>query len=245
MFTIDELKQALPVALKASATQAMVDQVNNLAIDPEAARTVRENLISYTSVLSQGRFKTSDYISAVTYVTFKLMGYTNQESYTRTFPVRYQALSARNVSSKDISAYVSAYNKGQLVNLVLEQTLIPTWILNQDTYQTAINTQLDLMLTAKSEKVRSDAANSILTHLKRPEKAQVELSVTTADAGVQAMRDMMLELATTQQELIAQGMHTKEIAHQRLVKAPTPEAIDGVMKDVTPAKPSDKPEKRL
>ena len=63
---------------------------------------------------------------------------------------------------------MTSYNKNKLVNLILEQSMIPSWVLNQDMYQKALNVQCELMLTANSEKV-SDAANSILTHLKPPQ----------------------------------------------------------------------------
>lgn len=201
--------------------------VNSISSDPQAASTIRENLISYSGVMRDGKFKTEDYVNAVAYVSYKIMGYTNQESYQRTFPSRYQALMARGASSKDISAYVAAYNKNKLVNLILEQTLVPMWVLNQDIYQKAINAQFTLMTTAKSEKVRSDAANSILTHLKRPEKHQVELDIGVTDsAGMKELKSTLAQLAAQQQEAIKSGTQTQEIAHQQM--------IDGEAKDVTP-----------
>lgn len=68
--------------------------VNSISSDPQAASTIRENLISYSGVMRDGKFKTEDYVNAVAYVSYKIMGYTNQESYQRTFPSRYQALMA-------------------------------------------------------------------------------------------------------------------------------------------------------
>lgn len=101
------------------------------------------------------------------------------------------------------------------------------WVLNQDIYQKAINAQFTLMTTAKSEKVRSDAANSILTHLKRPEKHQVELDIGVTDsAGMKELKSTLAQLAAQQQEAIKSGTQTQEIAHQQM--------IDGEAKDVTP-----------
>lgn len=218
MLTVDELKQALPPALRTAATQGLADMVNSITTDPEAAQNIRENFVGYTHVLKEGRFKTEDYVSGVAYVTFKLMGYTNQESYKRTFPARYQALVARGATDKDISAYVSAYNKNKLVNMILEQTLVPVWVLNQDLYQKAINVQAKLMIDPLvSPKVRSDAANSLLTHLKKPETKQVELSLGMVEnTGMTELNAMLMALAGRQQELIAQGATTREIAHQTL-----------------------------
>jgi hypothetical protein len=218
MLTMNQVQSALPNHLRACVTQELVDMVNTISTDAEAAQSIRDNFVSYGMVLKDGRFKTEDYVHAVAYVSYKLMGYTNREAYSRTFPNRYQALVARGATEKDISAYVVAYNKNKLVNLILEQTIIPTWVLNQDVYQKAINTQLDLMINSKSDKVRSDAANSILTHLKRPEKQQVELSLGIKEnSGMAELKDMLTELAATQQELIGKGVPTRAIAHQKLI----------------------------
>jgi len=217
MITVEEVKKSLPTHLKPAATQEFVTKLNGLATNPEVAEMLRENFISYTHVLREGRFKVKDYMRAVVYVSFKLMGYTNQDAYKRTFPNRHQALVARGASSKDISAYTAAYNKNKLVNMVLEQTLVPVWVLNQSIYQKAINIQAELMLTANSEKVRSDAANSLLTHLKKPESKQVELSIGLEESsGMQELKDTLTSLAQTQQDMIGQGVTTIEIAHQKL-----------------------------
>lgn len=217
MLTVDDLVQALPKNLKTAATQALADKVNAVSQDPEIAKDIRDKFLSYTSVLKDGRFKMEDYLNAVTYVSFKMMNHTNQESYRRTFPQRYQGLTAKGMTDKDISAYVAAYNKNKLVNLVLEQTLIPAWVMNQDAYQKAINVQVELMLTANSEKVRSDAANSVLTHLKKPETKQVELSLGASESdGMKELKETLASLAQQQQTLIQQGVSTKEIAHQKL-----------------------------
>lgn len=216
--TPELLKQALPKSLQTNATQEFADLVNQVSQDPEVAREVRDNFLSYSKVLGEGKYKTEDYLSAVVYVTHKLMGYSNQDSYIRTFPDRYQALVARGATPKDISAYVAAYAKNKLVNRILEQSVVPTWLLNQDTYQRAINTQLELMVDPSvSPKVRSDAANSILTHLKPPETSKVQMDVTVRqEDGVASLRATMQELANAQLAQIQQGAPTKAIAQQKL-----------------------------
>jgi len=221
MLTLDQVARALPANLRKSVTQHLVDQLNNVAQDPVHAEAIRENFLSYTKVLQEGRFKTEDYLNAVKYVSYKLMGYSNQDAYFRTFPQRYQALVARGADSQEISAYVSMYNKGKLVNLILEQTLVPSWVLNQDAYQKAINTQVDLMTNAKSEMVRATAANSILTHLAKPKEAGPLVNIDmTESSGVNELRDMLTKLAQQQQDMIRQGMTTpKEVAAQALIEA--------------------------
>ena len=218
LMTQELLVQALPKNLRGAATQELVDKINGAAADPDIADAIKDNFISYSKVLQDGKFKTEDYLSAVTYVSYKIMGYNNQDAYARTFPDRWARHALLGTSSKDLSSYVSMYNKGKLVNLVLEQSLIPSWILNQDVYQKAINTQLELMTSANSEKVRSDAANSILTHLKPPEVKKVEIDVSLKDnSGMSDLRATMAAMAEQQLELIKAGAGTQSVARAPLL----------------------------
>lgn len=217
--TVQQVSSALPANLKGAATQSLVDMINNVVSDPIIAEQVRENFISYTAVLKDGKFKMEDYLHAVTYVSFKLMGMSNQDAYFRTFPQRHAALVAKGTSSKDISAYVSAYNKGKLVNLILEQTLVPTWVLNQDIYQKAINTQAELMINAQSELVRTQAANSILTHLAKPKAVGPLINLDMREtSGMNELKEALSNLAQRQRDLINAGVSTKEIAHQKIIE---------------------------
>ncbi len=218
-FTIESVKEAVPSHMRASVSQDLVDKLNQVSSDPIIAENVRDNFISYGAILKEGRFKLDEYLNAVAYVSYKVMGNTNEEAYSKTFPVRYSNLIAKNTAKKDIASYVHAYNKGKLVNLILEQTLIPVWVLNQDIYQRAINKQMDLMLNATSEKVQQEAANSILTHLAKPKDTKLQISIgETENAGMSEMRELMKELATRQRNAISNGeMKTIDVAAQEII----------------------------
>lgn len=219
MITVSEIAKALPPNLKNTATQTLADLVNNVVSDPVVAEQIRNNFISYTGVLKEGKFKTEDYLNAVTYVSFKLMGMTNQDAYFRTFPARHAALVAKGIPAKDIAAYVAAYARGKLPNLIMEQSLVPTWVLNQDMHQKALNVQFELMNDNNvSPKVRSDAANSILTHLAKPKEAGPLINFDMREgSGMEELKAAMADLAQKQQDAINGGMTTKEIADQRIV----------------------------
>ena len=218
MLTLQQVAHALPPNLKNNVTQQLVDNINNCVADPIMAEAIKDNFLSYTQVLSEGKFKTEDYLSAVMYVSFKLMGMTNQDAYARTFPARYRTLLNNGTSAKDISSYVSMYNKGRLVNLILEKSLIPTWVLNQHIYQKAINVQADLMSNANSEMVRMQAANSILTHLVKPKEVGPLINLDLRESsGLNELKATLTQLAQQQRDLIGQGVTTKSIADQGLV----------------------------
>lgn len=217
-YTVEDVKKAVPSHIRSNISQSLVDTLNNIANDPIIAEDIRNNFISYSAVLKEGKFKVEDYLNAVAYVSYKLMNNTNEEAYAKTFPQRYSALIAKGTAKKDIASYVSAYNKGKLVNLILEQTLVPSWVLNQDLYQKAINVQADLMQNAQSEKVRVEAANSLLTHLGKPKEGSFQISIGEVESsGMREMREMLREVAENQREAIGSGrMRTIDVAAQRI-----------------------------
>lgn len=220
MLTKELVERAVPPNLKSAITDQLVARINAAVSDPVVAENIRENFIHYSGVLRDGKFKAEDYLNAVMYVSFKLMGNSNHEAYMKTFPLRYQELLAKGTSSKDIAAYVAAYNKGKLVNLVFEQSAVPSWVLNQHMFQEALNTQYDLMQTAASEKVRTEAANSILTHLKRPEAVKSQIDINLKDSsGLTELKETMQRLAQQQQVMIEKGVTAKDLAALPIIEA--------------------------
>lgn len=217
--TPEQFKDALPAKVKKSVNAELINKINTTLADPEMYEAYRDNLISYTRVMNEGRFKLTNYIDAVKYVSHKLAGMTNIKAYSLTFPEKIKRFTAQAVESKDIASYVTAYNKSKLVNLILEQSLVPTWVLNQDLFQKALNTQAELMTTANSEKVRSDAANSLLTHLKQPETKKIELDIgIKKDSSIAALRQSTMELVAQQRLAIEAGVSTaEEIAHSGIL----------------------------
>lgn len=217
--TVDQLKDALPPKVKKSLNQGLIDQINATLSDPALYENYRENLISYTSVMADGKFKIENYIDAVKYVSHKLLGCTNIDAYIKTFPAKHANFVASGVTAKDIASYVTAYNKGKLVNLIFAQTLVPSHVLNQHLYQEALNTQADLMRTAKSEKVRSDAAHHLMEALKMPETIKVEMDIgVKEDSAIAQLRETTLELSRQQRLMIQAGaMNAQDVAHSKLV----------------------------
>lgn len=217
--TPEQFKDALPAKVKKAVNAELINKINTTLADPEMYEAYRDNLISYTRVMNEGRFKLTNYIDAVKYVSHKLAGMTNIKAYSLTFPEKIKRFTTQCVEPKDIASYVTAYNKSKLVNLILEQSLVPTWVLNQDLFQKALNTQAELMSTANSEKVRSDAANSLLTHLKQPETKKIELDIgVKKDSSIAALRQSTMELVAQQRLAMEAGVSTaEEIAHSGIL----------------------------
>jgi hypothetical protein len=228
LLTEDQFRRVLPPSVKKSVNPVLISGINRILGDPQFQENYRDNLLSYTSVMKDGKFKIHQYVDAVRYVSCKLLGSSNIEAYVKSFPDRYQRMVDNKTSSKDIASYVTAYNKTKLVNLIFEQTLIPFHVLNSDMYQRALNTQAELMRDAKSEKVRTDAANSILNHLKAPETRKIELDIgLREDKSIDELRATTLELVAQQRKMLeANIINAKGIAESKLLISEEGDIID-------------------
>ena len=223
VLSTEVLERALPDKFKKSLNTELLDKINKTLTDPDIQDHLRDNFIHYIDILNDGRFKITDYLNAIKYTTHKLMGNSNINAYIKTFPDRYQDQLSRGLSNKDIQSIITVYNRSKLVTSIMEQSLVPSWILNQHLHQEAINTQAELMRTAQSEKVRSDAANSLLIHLKPPEVTKVELDIGIKDSDqLAALKEATVALAAQQKRLIESGVITaKAAAEQKVIKEVT------------------------
>ena len=221
LMTIDDFKEALPAKLRKNVNQATLQGVNNILNEPEMFEHYRNNFLNYSHVLTNSRNSIEEYVNAIKYCSFKIAGFNNKEAYIRTFNTRYQAHIANGVSEKDIASYISAYNKTKLVMSILEHAYIPMWLLNQDAVQLAINTQIGVMKDPDaSDKNKIDAANSILNHLKPPEKNKIELDIGIKHdiSHVSELRNVVSDMVAIQREAIETGTQSvKAIAESRII----------------------------
>lgn len=214
---IDVLKKSTPKHLRSFITDDLVDMLNNSKIDDTVIEEYKENFISYMSVLTEGKYKITDYLNAVKYVTYKMLGRTNEEAYTATFPERYTKLSNRGVT--DISSYASAYNSNKLVVSIMQQVLVPVWITNAQLHQQAINEQFKLGTNPSvSPMVRAKALDSVLTHTKAPETKQLNIDIGISQTDdLQQLQNTMKQLAEQQKDMIQKGYSTKSIVESRII----------------------------
>jgi hypothetical protein len=218
--TIDEFKEAMPAQIRKNISDELLDQVNNVITDPEVAAVFRENVVGLASVMKEGKFKLDSYLHAVKFVSHKLLGDSHIQAWSKTFPPRYNKMVQAGNSRSEIGAVASRYSQSKLVVLLMGQTMVPTHILNAPLYQQALNTQAELMTSAQSEKVRCDAANSLITALKPPESKKIELELgVKEDQTIQQLRESTMELVHQQKKMIENG-HTSvaQIAEATIVR---------------------------
>lgn len=221
MIELDALKDIVPRNQRGLVTQELVDKLNEWNEDPKLMDTYKENIMSYVGVLRDGKYKLTDYIHAVKYVSYKMMGFSDIDAYAITFPDRYQKLVDEGISRSDMSPYTSAYKKNKLVNAIIEQTLIPSHILNAPLHQQALNELAQIMVYGKSEMARVNAANAILGATKAPEAQKIELEIgVKKDSAIADLRKATEELMEQQKLAIMGGsVSVAQVAASTIIEA--------------------------
>lgn len=220
MLQLEAVKKLVPKAQRTMITQDYLDRIEASVTNSEVAEQFKENFVTYLNVLSKGKYKMDDYISAVKYVSYKLLGYSNIKAYAATFPDRYQRL--KDEGQQQIEAFVSMYARGKLVNQIFEQTMVPTYVLNAPLHQEALN---ELAMMIKDPDVRGmtkvKACEAILQHTKQPEVVKGELTIGIEQSDtINDLREIVENLADTHKVLLERkGMTLKEIAEGNIIDA--------------------------
>ena len=223
MLQLEAVKKLVPKAQRTMITQDYLDRIEASVTDSDVAEQFKENFITYLNVLSKGKYKMDDYISAVKYVSYKLLGYSNIKAYAATFPDRYQRL--KDEGQQQIEAFVSMYARGKLVNQIFEQTMVPTYVLNAPLHQEALN---ELAMMIKDPDVRGmtkvKACEAILQHTKQPEVIKGELTIGIEQSDtINDLREITENLADTYKEMLEKkGMRLKDVAEANIIDI-TPE----------------------
>lgn len=199
--TLEELKATLPDTFGGTVNQQTLDLINKAIRASNVGEEMRNYIIGFSDVLSDGKYSVEQYLNAVKFASFKIMGFNNSKSYRKTFPDRYRKLVKKH-GSNNVSPYVASYFKGKLVQAVLAQSITPPHLLYQDSFYKAVMKQTSL-LKSKNEYVQQKAADSLMNHLTPPPETEQYIDTGSNGANMlNKMLDTLLEVSSTQAKLI-------------------------------------------
>ena len=223
MLALESVRKLVPKNQRNLITQEFLDKLEASVNDSLVAEEFKENFVTYLNVLSKGKYKMEDYINAVKYVSFKLLGYSNINAYIATFPERYERLKAEGQTQ--IEAFVSMYNKNKLVIQIYEQTIVPSYVLNAPMHQQALNTLAAMIV---DDDVRGmtkvKACEAILQYTKQPDIVKGELTIGIEQSDtINDLREITENLADTYKMMLEKkGMKLKDVAEANIIDV-TPE----------------------
>lgn len=228
MLALESVRKLVPKNQRTLITQEFLDKLEASVSDSLVAEQFKENFVTYLNVLSKGKYKMEDYINAVKYVSFKLLGYSNINAYIATFPERYERLKAEGQTQ--IEAFVSMYNKNKLVMQIYEQTIVPSYVLNAPMHQQALNTLAAMII---DDDVRGmtkvKACEAILQYTKQPDIVKGELTIGIEQSDtINDLREITENLADTYRMMLEKkGMKLKDVAEADIIDITPEEKEDG------------------
>lgn len=224
LLSVEGLQKIYPRKVNRETLEECVKMMNEsiVGMDSVMREHYRDNLVGVIDVIKEGeRIKFADYVKAVKFCSFKMAGYTDTRAYSLTFPERIERMAREGISNANLYVYANSYAKNKVVVEIMAKLMVPTHIMYQDYFHMAVKTQVEIMTDDKvSPKVRSDAANSLMTHLKQSEIKQAELSINTNDSGIiNQLSEALNNLSKGHKELLSQGRTTlKDISEAVIIE---------------------------
>ena len=215
---VDDIERAF--GSKRKVSKDLVAKLHRLASDDEFADAYKSNIITYASILKNGRYKVEQYINAVKFVTHRVSGMSSFDAYNLVFPEKIKMWEEEGRDGKRMSVNISIFSNGDLVVAIMEQAKIPTHILNHGLFQEALNVAADIMRNSGSDLARVKALDSILTNTKSPEVSKIELDVGIKQNSIIGdLRSVVQDMAILQAKDIEAGKAVKLIAESTIINA--------------------------
>jgi len=201
--SLEAFVKHLPKKAKKLAPEVQEYYLKVLEDEPEMV----DDLISYTKVLEEGRFSVDQYINAVRFVSYQMMGYNNTESYLKVFPEKLGTLYT--------DKYAAKYNKSKLVTELHKLVVVPEYLTHMHLRNQALKVQTDLMLSAKSEMVKHLASKTILEMTKPPEENYMQVDVNVKkDDSIEAIEQALYQTATK----LVKGIQDKQVTAKEILE---------------------------
>ena len=225
--TLEELKVMMPAKKQKFMNQELVDMINAAEGRGDFEGEFEKKVISYSSVLTQGRYKTSDYIAAVEFCTYYLSGDEQAEAYVKTFPdkVRRRVLEGKSAYA---TGAPSMYYGGQLVQAIMAQAQMSVRMRHYNKIDMMVETLFDLATSKMStDRIKMESADKVLAHLKEPDQSHVEIEVgIKKDESGMALEKKLIEVAEMQKAAFEKGVNLSDLQKIAFVEGEEDDVID-------------------
>jgi len=227
-----KVRESLPSKFSKTIGDELVGKIDALIIqDSELKDSVFDNLVDFKEILLEGSVRIDSFINATLYTSYYLMGKPRIQSFTKVFPARVAKFEKEGKTTGTINNIVGAYHRSKLVQRMLGQCQMPSYVMFRNVFFKAVKTQVEIMEDPNvSPTVRQKAACSLMGHLKEPEVQKVEIDVSHKEEGIDIIKELMTatkDLAISQSMAISEGTKTaSEIAHSNIINAEYVEKVD-------------------
>ena len=222
--TADELKKRFPSKSK-TITDETVELINQANSDPNFnGDEFLSTMYDYENVMYKNKASIKEFITALKFCAYlEAEGDNYTEAYKRArandeFVIARLNMPTDSSEYKELTFAASRYRKTPMVKDILTQADMPLYLMFQGARYKAVKTLADEMLTAQYSKDRISAADKLLTHVKPPENAKIELDVSVKqDSIIDKYEAMITSLVKTQQKQIAEGEDLRKVTNVAII----------------------------
>ena len=212
LLTLDDVKRNLP-SRKGSVTQEVVDMINASRHEPEfQGETLLQTAITYESVLQKNKASIKDYLKAIKFCAYLISMDDNfTEAYKRTFAERkfvQDRLDEPTNSTRynELTSAASRYRKSKLVVDILTMSQVPLDLMFTGARYKALGVLSELMVTAKYDRDKINAAKELLAATKGPDNVKIDLDVGVKESSaVEQLNDQLMQIAARQKTMLETG----------------------------------------
>lgn len=210
--TISDVQKALP-SKKSTITQELVDIINSTEMEPEFQGTsLISTAITYEKLMETNKTSAREYVDAIRFCAYLMTFDDNAtEAYKRTFSYRpfvKDRLDAipGSVEYNELSSAASRYRKtNKLVTDLLTYSQAPLDIMFTGWRYKAVGVLADVMMNARQDRDKINAAKELLAATKGPENIKLELEVGVKENSVIANINEQLAQAAAKQKLLLES----------------------------------------
>ncbi len=222
--TLASVQSQLTGPQKLMVDESVIDEINKLVHDPDYGPEFLESYLDCLNVLAEApRNNHTQYLNAMKFFSLVEAGNSLTDAYVKTFPDRFNNRAAGNPTktpdqvAQMLRGEASRYNASKLMSEIRRVATIPIQLVHRHLLNDAILVQADLMMNARSEMVRSKAADTLIRELK-PAEDQV-LNVKVDDGSISVIGELQAAaqaLAAAKHERVMSGVPLKEIAQSKI-----------------------------
>ena len=215
--TKEDLQKALP-SRKNAITDEIAEIINRSIHEPEFQGVpLLDTAITYEKVMTQNRASIKEYLRALKFCAYLVSMDDNfTEAYKRAFSDRDFVKERLNVSTNstkynELTSAASRYRKSKLVVDILTMSQVPLDLMFTGARYKAVGVLAELMVTAKLDRDKINAAKELLAATKGPEEVKMELDVGERTANLQQqLSAQLMESVALQKRMLEAGVGFEE-----------------------------------
>ena len=215
--TKEDLQKALP-SRKNAITDEIAEIINRSIHEPEFQGVpLLDTAITYEKVMTQNRASIKEYLRALKFCAYLVSMDDNfTEAYKRAFSDRGFVKERLNVSTNstkynELTSAASRYRKSKLVVDILTMSQVPLDLMFTGARYKAVGVLAELMVTAKLDRDKINAAKELLAATKGPEEVKMELDVGERTANLQQqLSAQLMESVALQKRMLEAGVGFEE-----------------------------------